>query len=165
MRHQLKFGNTVIFWFFSFAAILFPNTSKQYWSFWLVVTAFRYWSIYRNIWNGCKTTNRRVTCVSFYQSGMLGWNYFVAHGSNSTYNQMSDCSVKFTFSNSTCSSLRTNLFTFLLQLIVFMIVYSAGSPWRKCFFWHHNYACFIPLLVFQSALLAIGVGLLMSTLP
>ena len=65
----------------------------------------------------------------FYQSGMLGWNYFAStYGSNSNALQSNVGlfgKVYFPRIIPPVAVCVTNLFTFLLQLIVFMIVYSA----------------------------------------
>tara|TARA_B100000212_G_C27359017_1_gene527283 strand:- start:154 stop:1005 length:852 start_codon:yes stop_codon:yes gene_type:complete len=106
----------------------------------------------------------------FYQTGMLGWNYFAStYGSNSNALQSNVGlfgKVYFPRIIPPVAVCVTNLFAFLLQLIVFMIVYMAFKIHlgENASFGITPYACFIPLLVFQSALLAIGVGLLMSAL-
>lgn len=106
----------------------------------------------------------------FYQSGMLGWNYFAnTYGSNSNALQSNVGlfgKVYFPRMIPPLATCITNLFTFILQLFVFMIVYTIFkiNLGENATFGISPYVCFLPLLVIQSALLAIGVGLFISAI-
>jgi lipopolysaccharide transport system permease protein len=105
----------------------------------------------------------------FYLCGQLGWNYFAANiNSNSTIfitNAGLFNKVYFPRLVVPLSALMSNLFTLLIQVSAFMMFYfyfkhilkvsGFGMDWR---------AVFLPLLIFQTAALSLGFGLLFSAL-
>lgn len=106
----------------------------------------------------------------FYQSGMLGWNYFAnTYGSNSNALQSNVelfGKVYFPRIIPPISVCITNLFTFLLQLIVFLIVYTGFKVHlgENAMFGITPNICLLPFHLIQSALLAMGIGFLMSSM-
>ena len=104
----------------------------------------------------------------FYQSGMLGWNYFAnTYGSNSNALQANVglfSKVYFPRMIPPLAVCITNLFTFSLHLILFLVVYTGFKLQlgEAATFGLSHSLFFLPLLVFQSALLAMGIGFLFS---
>ena len=106
----------------------------------------------------------------FYLSGMLGWNYFAStYGSNANALQSNVGlfgKVYFPRMIPPIAVCITNLFTLVLQIIVFFIVYAGFKIHLgdEASFGITSYLLFLPLLILQSALLAIGIGFLMSAI-
>ena len=106
----------------------------------------------------------------FYLSGMLGWNYFAStYGSNANALQSNVGlfgKVYFPRMIPPIAVCITNLFTLVLQIIVFFIVYAGFKIHLgdEASFGITSYLLFLPLLILQSALLAMGVGFLMSAI-
>lgn len=105
----------------------------------------------------------------FYLCGQLGWNYFAqTFGSTSTSllaNAALFSKVYFPRLVVPVAALISNLFAFLIQALTFFAFFiyfkftpSAGSYTLT---WH---AVMLPLLVLQTAVLSLGVGLVMSVL-
>jgi lipopolysaccharide transport system permease protein len=104
----------------------------------------------------------------FYLCGQLGWNYFAhTYGSCSgTLQQNAGIFGKVYFPRlippvSVCIS---NLFTYLIQACVFLgfWIYFKQTPGYDYHF--TPWLALLPLMVFQTALLAMGLGFLMSAL-
>ena len=106
----------------------------------------------------------------FYQSGMLGWNYFAStYGSNANALQANAGlfgKVYFPRMIPPIAICITNLFTLLLQMIVFFIVYIGFKIHlgEEALFGITSYLLFLPLVILQSALLAMGIGFLMCAI-
>ncbi len=106
----------------------------------------------------------------FYQSGMLGWNYFAStYGSNANALQSNAGlfgKVYFPRMIPPIAVCITNLFTLFLQIIIFLIVYAGFKIHlgEEASFGITSYLIFLPLLILQSALLAMGIGFLMSAI-
>ncbi len=107
--------------------------------------------------------------VLFYLCGQLGWNYFAQNFSANAATLVNNAGlfskVYFPRLVVPLSTLVSNLFAFGIQGLTFAAFYlyfkvvlkseAFGFEWR---------AIFLPLLVVQTALLSLGVGLLMSAL-
>jgi len=107
--------------------------------------------------------------VLFYLCGQLGWNYFAQNlGANSATlvaNAGLFSKVYFPRLVVPLSTLVSNLFAFLIQAASFAVFFlyfklvlksdAFALDWR---------VVFLPLLILQTALLSLGVGLLMSSL-
>jgi lipopolysaccharide transport system permease protein len=105
----------------------------------------------------------------FYLCGQLGWNYFAQTFASNSATLVGNAGlfskVYFPRLVVPLSAVASNLFAFLIQaatfgafFLYFKFVARAGSfglDWR---------AVFLPLLILQTALLSLGVGLLMSAL-
>lgn len=105
----------------------------------------------------------------FYLSGQLGWNYFAANFNSNSATLVNNAGlfskVYFPRMVVPLSALISNLFAFGIQLVTFICFYfyfassmgtdSFGVNWR---------VVFLPLILLQTALLSLGVGLLMSAL-
>jgi lipopolysaccharide transport system permease protein len=105
----------------------------------------------------------------FYLCGQLGWNYFSANFNSNSATLVNNAplfgKVYFPRLIVPLSALVSNIFTFGIQLGTFLCFYayfkaggageSFGMSWA---------AAFLPLLVIHTALLSLGVGLLMSAL-
>jgi lipopolysaccharide transport system permease protein len=105
----------------------------------------------------------------FYLCGQLGWNYFAQNfTSNSTTlvtNAALFSKVYFPRLISPISALISNLFAFLIQGATFcaFFIYFKYSAGPQTFFLDWRVA-FLPFVILQTALLSLGVGLLMSAL-
>lgn len=105
----------------------------------------------------------------FYLCGQLGWNYFAQNfASNSTTlvtNAALFSKVYFPRLIIPISALVSNLFAFLIQGATFcaFFIYFKYAAGGQTFFidWR---VVFLPLVILQTALLSLGVGLLMSAL-
>lgn len=105
----------------------------------------------------------------FYLCGQLGWNYFAANfNSNSTTlvtNAGLFSKVYFPRLIVPLAALVSNLFTFLIQaatFCAFFLYFKTGTnPGAFHLDWH---VVFLPLVLLQTAVLSLGVGLLFSAL-
>lgn len=105
----------------------------------------------------------------FYLSGQLAWNYFAqTFGSTSTSlltNAALFSKVYFPRLVVPVAALISNLFAFSIQATTFFafFIYFKFTPQADSYTltWH---ALFLPLLVLQTAVLSLGVGLVMSVL-
>ena len=107
--------------------------------------------------------------VLFYLCGQLGWNYFAQNFSANSATLVNNAGlfskVYFPRLVVPLSTLVSNLFAFLIQAATFAAFFlyykfvlqcdTFGMGWR---------VVFLPLLILQTALLSLGVGLLMSAL-
>jgi lipopolysaccharide transport system permease protein len=105
----------------------------------------------------------------FYLCGQLAWNYFAQNfNSNSTTlvtNAALFSKVYFPRLIVPISALISNLFAFLIQAATFcaFFVYFKSTPAAHTYFMDWR-AVFLPLVILQTAVLSLGVGLLMSAL-
>jgi lipopolysaccharide transport system permease protein len=111
----------------------------------------------------------RLPPLLFYLCGQLGWNYFAANiNSNSTIfitNANLFSKVYFPRLVVPLSALVSNLFTFLIQATAFLAFYFYFKFFLKTAGFGMNWcALFLPLLIFQTAVLSLGFGLLFSAL-
>lgn len=104
----------------------------------------------------------------FYLCGQLGWNYFAhVYGSSScTLQQNAGIFAKVYFPRlippvSVCIS---NLFTYGVQVMVFLGFWAYFKKTGDFSFHFTNWLFCLPLVIFQTALLAMGLGFLMSAL-
>lgn len=105
----------------------------------------------------------------FYLCGQLGWNYFAqTFGSTSTSlltNAALFSKVYFPRLVVPVAALISNLFAFSIQAVTFFsfFIYFKFTPQADSYTltWH---ALLLPLLVVQTAVLSLGVGLVMSAL-
>jgi lipopolysaccharide transport system permease protein len=105
----------------------------------------------------------------FYLCGQLGWNYFAANFNSNSATLVNNAAlfskVYFPRLIVPLSALVSNIFAFGIQLATFVCFYvyfkttmvsaSFGMNWH---------VVFLPLIILQTALLSLGVGLLMSAL-
>ena len=105
----------------------------------------------------------------FYLCGQLGWNYFAQNFNSNSTTFVSNAGlfskVYFPRLIVPISALISNLFAFLIQGATFcaFFIYFKYSAGAQMFFvdWR---VVFLPLVILQTALLSLGVGLLMSAL-
>jgi lipopolysaccharide transport system permease protein len=105
----------------------------------------------------------------FYLCGQLGWNYFAQNfGSNSATlvnNAGLFSKVYFPRLVVPLSSLVSNLFTFIIQVVTFSAFFVYFKFVLHTGVFHLDWrVVFLPLLVLQSAALSLGLGLFMSAL-
>jgi lipopolysaccharide transport system permease protein len=107
--------------------------------------------------------------VLFYLCGQLGWNYFAQNFSSNSATFIANAGlfgkVYFPRLVVPLAALVSNLFAFAIQLATFVCFYiyfkygrgagGFGMDWR---------VILLPLLVLQTAILSLGVGLVMSAL-
>ena len=106
----------------------------------------------------------------FYLCGLLGWNFFAQtlNGTSMTFTANAHIFQKIYFPRLVVpfAVSVSAIFTFLIQFVLFLIIYAGfkffsdagdtfGMTWR---------VALVPVLLLQSGLLALGVGLWMSAL-
>ena len=105
----------------------------------------------------------------FYLSGQLGWNYFAANFNSNSASLVNNAGlfskVYFPRLIVPLSAVVSNLFAFGIQLGTFFgfYFYFKSEPGLAPFSMN-SLVLFLPLLVLQTALLSLGVGLVMSSL-
>ena len=107
--------------------------------------------------------------VLFYLCGQLGWNYFAQNFSSNSATFVSNAGlfgkVYFPRLVVPLAALVSNLFAFLIQVATFACFYIYFKYGRGAggfgMDWH---AFLLPLLVLQTAILSLGVGLVISAL-
>lgn len=105
----------------------------------------------------------------FYLCGQLGWNYFAQNFSANSATLVSNAGlfskVYFPRLVVPLAALISNLFAFLIQAVTFgaFFIYFKFTPQAGSYglTWH---VVLVPLLVLHTAILSLGVGLLMSAL-
>jgi len=105
----------------------------------------------------------------FYLCGQLSWNYFAANFNSNSATLVNNAGlfskVYFPRLIVPISALISNLFTFGIQLALFVGFYfyfkTGPGPALFAASWR---ALFLPLILVQTALLSLGVGLLMSAI-
>jgi lipopolysaccharide transport system permease protein len=105
----------------------------------------------------------------FYLSGQLGWNYFAANFNSNSATLVNNAGlfskVYFPRLVVPLSALISNIFAFGIQFVTFICFYSYfKTAMESATFGMSWLVVFLPLLVLQTALLSLGVGLLMSAL-
>ena len=110
-----------------------------------------------------------LPAILFYLCGQLGWNYFAANFNANSATLVANAGlfskVYFPRLVVPISAIVSNLFAFAIQLVTFAVFYayfkftvepgSFGMGWQ---------VVFLPLVLLQTAMLSLGVGLLMSSL-
>ena len=107
--------------------------------------------------------------VLFYLCGQLGWNYFAQNFSSNSSTFVANAGlfgkVYFPRLIVPLAALVSNLFAFTIQVATFVVFYSYFKFVRGAggfgMDWH---VILLPLLVLQTAVLSLGVGLVMSSL-
>lgn len=107
--------------------------------------------------------------VLFYLCGQLGWNYFAQNFTANSATLVSNAGlfskVYFPRLVVPLSALVSNLFAFLIQAATFVLFFLYFKFVLKSDAFSLNWrVVFLPLLILQTALLSMGVGLLMSAL-
>lgn len=105
----------------------------------------------------------------FYLCGQLGWNYFAANFNSNSATLVNNAAlfskVYFPRLVVPLSALVSNIFAFGIQFVTFICFYiyfkTAMGSASFGMNWH---VVFLPLVILQTALLSLGVGLLMSAL-
>ena len=105
----------------------------------------------------------------FYLCGQLGWNYFAANFNSNSATLVNNAAlfskVYFPRLIVPLSALISNIFAFGIQFVtfVFFYLYFKGTMEPAAFSinWH---VAFLPLLLLLTALLSLGIGLLMSAI-
>ncbi|MEI6350320.1 MAG: ABC transporter permease [Verrucomicrobiota bacterium] len=105
----------------------------------------------------------------FYLCGQLGWNYFAANFNSNSATLVSNAGlfskVYFPRLVVPLSSVISNLFAFFIQIATFACFYvSFKTGTASVDFGMRWQAIFLPLVLLQTAVLSLGVGLLMSSL-
>jgi lipopolysaccharide transport system permease protein len=105
----------------------------------------------------------------FYLCGQLGWNYFAANFNSNSATLVNNAAlfskVYFPRLIVPLSALVSNIFAFGIQFVTFICFYAyfkAGV--HAASFGMNWHALLLPLVILQTALLSLGVGLLMSAL-
>jgi lipopolysaccharide transport system permease protein len=110
-----------------------------------------------------------LPAVLFYLCGQLGWNYFAQNFSSNSATFIANAGlfgkVYFPRLVVPLAALVSNLFAFAIQLATFVCFYIYFKYGRGAggfgMDWH---VILLPLLVLQTAILSLGVGLVMSAL-
>lgn len=104
----------------------------------------------------------------FYLCGQLGWNYFAQNFNSNSATLVNNAGlfskVYFPRLVVPLANLVSNLLTFLIQSITFFAFYVYFKTAHIGQFSMNWHIIFLPLLVVQSAMLSLGLGLFMSSL-
>ena len=107
--------------------------------------------------------------VLFYLCGQLGWNYFAQNFASNSATFVANAGlfgkVYFPRLVVPLAALVSNLFAFAIQFATFVCFYLYFKYWRGAGGFGMDWrVALLPLLVVQTAILSLGVGLVMSVL-
>lgn len=136
--------------------------------FWLALQPLFTTGIYSIIFGGlAKIPTDGIPQPVFYMAGTILWNYFSSclSGSSSVFSSNAGIFSKVYFPRLVVpiTTVVTRLYTFVIQLIIFIIIY-AVYLFRGAAMHPNLFLLLVPVVIMHSALLGLGAGLWVNSL-